>query len=66
MSDNQAKQVPPCIYTVETGKHERYQLHSIHEANARISFLRCPSCGWVDTEDVIERVQELVSGADRR
>jgi hypothetical protein len=56
-----ANQVPPCIYTRETGKHERYQMHSVHQAHARFWFLRCPTCGWIDTEAIIEDVQKLGS-----
>ena len=50
-------QALPCIHTVETGKHEWNGLHSIHQAHDRFWFKRCPTCGWIDTEDFAAEVE---------
>lgn len=65
----EASQTQPCLYTLKTGKHERHLLHSVHQANAPVWFRRCPQCGWIDLDDLIEQVRGLppvpVEGLDQ-
>lgn len=42
-----------CIYTVETGKHEWYTLHST--GNKGIWYDFCPSCHYVDVYGAIKK-----------
>jgi len=51
---NEAKQTPPCIHTVETGKHEWYTLHSTG-SKCGIGYDFCPSCNYVDIKGTIKR-----------
>lgn len=48
-----------CIYTLETGKHESYLLHSVHQSNAPFWFQRCPACGWIDLKQMINEMTFL-------
>lgn len=48
----------PCVYTYETGKHETYQLTSEHQAGYKFWIPKCPSCGWVDTEEILRQIRE--------
>ena len=48
MEESSACQAEPCLYTLETGKHEWNSLHWKHQANDEIWIPHCPKCGWVD------------------
>lgn len=56
--NDQACQEPPCIHTVATGKHEWNTLHSVHQANDKHWFRQCPTCGWIDTEDLVKEAAD--------
>jgi hypothetical protein len=58
-SQDDARQVPPCIHTVATGKHEWNTLHSVHQANDPYWFQQCPTCGWIDTAELVEQGRAL-------
>lgn len=50
---NQASQTPPCIYTVETGKHEWNTLHWTG-SECGISYEYCPDCRYVNIRGAIK------------
>lgn len=46
----------PCIYTLETGKHEFTGLTWKHQANDLFWIPYCPSCRWIDTKRMIREL----------
>lgn len=56
MSEHQASQVTPCIYTIETGKHEWNIMHSRYFGDGtHIGIDYCPQCQYVDLRRSLKR-----------
>jgi len=61
-----ASEEPPCVRTLETGKHEYFSLTWRHQPKAKFWIPYCPSCGWVDTEEILKEIEQkdLLGTAD--
>lgn len=54
--ENRVCEVPPCLYTLETGKHEWTCLHWRSQTDGLFSIPQCPECGWIDTRRMVREL----------
>lgn len=46
----------PCIYTIETGKHEYLTTTSEYRDGYEFGVPKCDNCGWIDTKHIKDEV----------
>jgi hypothetical protein len=59
MNNQGETQEIPCIYTLETGKHEWNCLTWLRQSNGEIWIPKCPSCGWIDEKRMMKDLKLL-------